>query len=387
MKTIVVLGAGLAAAPLIRQIMRTAVLTRKDLRMIVVAPNTHFHWPIAMPRVVVPGQMADEKVMYPLDTIFGQYPADKFEFVLGKASTLDPSGRLITVALNAGGVQSVAYDTLIVATGSSAKDDMPWKTLGTTDKTVETLRRLQKDIRDAKTIVVAGGGLTGAETAGELGFEYAKDGTKEVYFIHNRDLPLSPPVLHSVRKQIKVELEKMKVKVVANTTVTKVTKSSGGDTVLELREADGSTRTLRTQAYVPTTGLTPNTSFAPASMLDDGGFIKQTTHLQAEGYDDIFVIGDAGSLEVSKAYIAEAQMVHLVKALPVYLDGGKMAEYKVNSKEMVGITLGRSRATGQMGKFRVFSFLIWYMKGRFLGTDYAGLYAAGKKTMMTTFEK
>ncbi|PNY24106.1 Apoptosis-inducing factor 2 [Tolypocladium capitatum] len=386
MKTIVVLGAGLAAAPLIRQIMRSTVLTRKGLKMIVVAPNTHFHWPIAMPRVVVPGQMADDKVMFPLEPIFREYPADKFEFVLGRASELDPSANLVTVALNAGDSRAISYDTLVIATGASAKDDMPWKVLDTTEKTVERLHDLQRDIEGAETIVVAGGGLTGAETAGELGFEYARSGRKDVYFVHGGDLPLAPPVLQSVRKQTKTELEKIKVKMVANTTVTKVTRS-GRDTILELRAADGSTSTLTTQAYVPTTGVTPNTAFAPASMLDAHGYVKQTTRLQAEGHANIFVVGDAGSLEASKAQAAEAQTIHLIKTLPLHLDGAALPDYHVDTRDVYGVTLGRSRATGQMGGFKLFSFLIWYMKGRFLGTDYAPLFAAGKKTMMTTFEK
>lgn len=54
---------------------------------------------------------------------------------------------------------------------------------------------------------------------------------------------------------------------------------------------------------------------------------------------------------------------------------------------MLGVTLGRSRATGQMGSLKLWSFLLWYLKGRFLGTDYAGQYAAGKRTLMTAFEK
>ncbi|KAM4056028.1 pyridine nucleotide-disulfide oxidoreductase [Hirsutella rhossiliensis] len=386
-KTIVILGAGLAAAPLIRQLMRTLVLTRKDLKMVVVAPNSHFYWPIAIPRVMVPGQLADDKVMFPWDSIFGQYPADKFEFVLGKATALDPSAKTVTVALGeAESTRSVSYHTLVIATGASAKDNMPWKLLDTAEKTSERLHSLQSDIKDAKTIVVAGGGATGTETAGELGFEYAKSGDKDVYFVHGDTLPLAPPVLASVRKQARAELDKLKVKVIANTTVTKVSRT-GRDTVLELRHADGSTRTLTAQAYIPATGVTPNTSFAPASMLDGRGYIKQTGRLTAEGFDDIFVMGDAGNLEASKAQAAEAQAKHLIKALPVHLDGGKSPGYTAQTKETVAVTLGRSRGAGQMGSLRLFSLLVWYAKGRFLGTNYAPLYAAGKKTMMTTFEK
>ncbi|KAF5126079.1 hypothetical protein E5D57_010774 [Metarhizium anisopliae] len=79
---------------------------------------------------------------------------------------------------------------------------------------------------------------------------------------------------------------------------------------------------------------------------------------------------------------------HLIKVLPAYFEGGSLPEYKVNSKTMCGITLGHSKATGQMGNMKVFSWLIWWFKGRFLGTDKGpGINAAGKTTMPATFEK
>ncbi|KAG8421866.1 Apoptosis-inducing factor 1, mitochondrial [Metarhizium acridum] len=366
--------------------MRTTVLKSKDYRMVVVAPTTHFHWPIAMPRVVVPGQMPVEKIMYPLEPTFREYPEEKFEFVLGSASDLDPEGSVVTVALNDGTSRAVPYDTLFIATGSSAKDEMPWKLVGTADNTFDRIHALQKQVQGAETIVVAGGGLTGAETAGEIGYQYGRKGNKEVYFIYNDDLPLSPGVMESVRKQTKVGLERMKVKLVPKTTVTKAT-TRGRDTILELRHADGTTRTLTAQAYLPTTGVTPNTSFVPKSMLDENGYVRQTSFLRADGYKNIFVVGDAGSLEDNRSLAADAQAGHLIKFLPAYFEGGSLPEYKVNSKTMYGITLGQSKATGQMGNMKVFSWIVWFLKGRFLGTDKVPGIAAGKMTMSATFEK
>lgn len=386
MKTIVILGVGMAAAPLIRQTMRNVVLKDKEYNMIVVAPNTHFHWPIAMPRVIVPGQLPDEKAMIDLRPFFKEYPSDQFEFVLGTASALDPTGNIVSVSLSSGGSRTINYHTLVVATGTSSRDNMPWKALGDTEQTKQRVRELRQQIENAKTIVVVGGGQTGSETAGELGFEYSKQGRKEVYFIYNDALPLAPPVIDSVRKQTKTELEKLNVKLIPNTTVTAV-EHSGNDTTLTLTSSDGKTKTLTTQAYLPTTGGVPNSSFVPANLLDSDGYILQTQSLQVKGYDNIFVLGDVGNLERSTAGVADAQVVHLIKALPIHLKGGAKPQYTPSTKVMVGITLGRSRATGQMGSFKVFSFLIYYAKGRFLGTDYCHLIAAGKKTLLTTYEK
>lgn len=386
MKTIVILGAGLSAAPIIRQTMVNTVLKRDDLKLVVVAPNTHFQWPIAMPRVIVPGQIPEDQVLVPLEPTFKDYPASKFTWVKGKASALDTTSNLVTVTLNNGSSQSVVYDTLIIATGSRARDGMPWKTLDTTEATKAKIRSLHSQIKKAKTIVVAGGGYTGVETAGELGFEYSRHGQKEVIFIHSSTFPLGPPLIDSVRKAARTELDKLKVKVIPNSTVAKAT-PSGEDTIIEVLSEDGTTKSITAQAYVPAFGITPNTEFMPSNLVDAQGFIKQTKHLRVEGHSNIFVVGDAGGLEASMAQTTEAQTIHLIKALPIYFNGGEVPAYPGQPKIVYGITVGRSRATGQMGTMKALSLMVWFFKGRNMGVPNVVGWAAGKKTMAKTFEK
>lgn len=385
MKTILVLGAGIAAVPVIHQTMKTTVLKSKDLKMIVVNPTDYFLWPIAMPRLVVPGQLPDSKVIYELPPAFKNYPADKFEFVRGSAAAVDAQSSVASIALNSAGTREIAYDVLIIATGSSAKENMPWKMLDTSAHTFDSIHSIQQKVKSSETIVVVGGGATGIETAGELGFEYAKNGTKDVYFIHSGALPLGDHIKDSVRKQARDELEKLNVKIISNTTVTSTT-PAGDNVVLQLTAADGTTKSLTTGAYLPTMGMVPNTSFLPPSMLDTYGFVKQTTTLQAEGHKNIFVIGDAGSLEGNMALAADAQANHLIKTLPAFLKGDTVAEYKKSDKVMMSVTVGRARGTGQVGSFKIFSFLVWYLKGRFLGTDYVANLVAGKRSILTKFD-
>ncbi|KAM0204491.1 hypothetical protein ACHAPA_006738 [Fusarium lateritium] len=388
-KTIVVLGAGPAALPVIRQTMVNHVLKRNDLKMVVVAPNTHFLWPIAMPRVVVPGQISDDKVLIPFEPIFSTYPSDKFEWIQGKAVALDTNANVVSCEMNnTAAIREVNYHTLVIATGSRTREGLMWKGVGTTEETKAKLHEVQDQISKAKTIVVAGGGMTGSETAGELGFEYSQHGTKEVIFIYSGDLPLAPPATDAVRKQALKELEKLKVKSMPKSTVISATPTPGSsDIVLEVRSSDGTIKKVTTQAYLPATGVVPNTEFAPKTILDSNNFIKQTTHLQVEGHKNIFVLGDAGNLEESLIGRADTQALHLIKTLPIHIDGGESAEYVPIGKTMFVVTLGRSRATGQIGTWKLFSIVIWFVKGRTLGTDKAGAWAAGKRTMMTVLEK
>lgn len=386
-KTIVVLGAGPSALPVVRQTMVNFVLKKQGFKMVVVSPNTHFHWPVAMPRAIVPGQFEDDKVLIPIEPTFSSYPADKFEWIQGSASSLDTTSKTVQVELNGGaGVKEVVYNTLVIATGSRTIDDMPWKSLSTQDAK-DSLHKVRDQIKKAKTIVVVGGGLTGVETAGELGFEYSQHGTKRVVLVHNSNLPLAPPAVDKVRQSAADELKRLKVEIIANTTVSGTTTNEKGETIVELKAADGTTSTITTQAYIAATGVVPNTSFVPSNLLDDKKFVKQTNKLQVEGHSDIFVIGDAGNLEISTLKSADAQAGHMVKSLPIYLAGGDAVEYSPSTMIALGATIGRSRGTGQLGTWKMFSIMIWLAKGRYMGTDKAEAWAAGKRIMMQVFEK
>ncbi|KAF4440770.1 Pyridine nucleotide-disulfide oxidoreductase NAD-binding domain [Fusarium acutatum] len=235
--------------------------------------------------------------------------------------------------------------------------------MGTTGRPLERLHKLHRDISRAKTIAVVGGGAIG-------------------------DLPLSPGMIPGARKQAKVELERMNVKLVPNSTVTSTVKKAAGVVAVEVKDKNGKASTVEAGMYIPATGVTPNTSFVPADMLDSKGQIKQSKTLQAESYPDIFVAGEAGSLEASKAQMAGIQAVHIVKSLPGYvLRGEAVPEHAVDTKNTIAVTLGRSKGTGQFGKWKLPSFMVWSLKGRNLFTEGLGAFAAGKNTISTTYEK
>lgn len=61
MGTIAILGSGLSAVPVIWQAMAKVASKSKDYRLLVAAPNTHYHFLLAMPRAIIPGQLSDNK--------------------------------------------------------------------------------------------------------------------------------------------------------------------------------------------------------------------------------------------------------------------------------------------------------------------------------------
>ncbi|EQB56771.1 hypothetical protein CGLO_03190 [Colletotrichum gloeosporioides Cg-14] len=100
-------------------------------------------------------------------------------------------------------------------------------------------------------------------------------------------------------------------------------------------------------------------------MLDATGHVNQDASLRAPGHDNIFVVGD-----------------HVVKSIQAHFTGAaRPADYVADPKVLAGITIGRSRATGQMGTWKLPSIAIWLFKGRYIGTDYAKQLVEGKRTL------
>ncbi|KAM0285204.1 hypothetical protein ACHAQH_001635 [Verticillium albo-atrum] len=378
-KTLVVLGAGVAGTGIAHSALKNTVPKAKDLKVIIVTPNTDHFWNLATVRGVVPGQFTEETLFTPLAPAFAQYPKDSYELVIGTASSLKPDASTVVVRTASGTERTIPYDALVIATGSRARDDMPWKGLATTEETKARLRALRDEVGAASKIVVAGGGTTGIETVGEIAFEFGKK--KEVYFVIDKELPLEEQFREDVRRNVLTELEKLGVKVINRSKVTGVREGADGKKkILQLTNASGATSELETDAFLPTFGLIPNTEFAPAGLLDEGGLVHQNTDLKVPGYDNLYVLGDAGNLEASTAYLAGNQGTFLSKSLHHrYTGQGKVGKYTVDPKLVSAVTLGRSRGTGQTGNFKLPSLMVWFLKGRYLGTNYNKDAAYGRK--------
>jgi NADH dehydrogenase FAD-containing subunit len=184
MKNIVILGGSYAGVSTAHRILKQAAKAG-PFKITLVSPNTHFYWSIASPRGLVPGQLSDEKLFQHIVAGFNQYPASQFEFILASAESLDVEAKKVGIS-GCTGNKTLDYDFLVLATGSHTKGDTPFKGLGSTEATKDALHDIQARVKEAKTIVIAGAGVTGVETAGELGFEYGRQ--KEIILVSLRRL-------------------------------------------------------------------------------------------------------------------------------------------------------------------------------------------------------
>lgn len=173
-KTILILGASYVGIGVTHGILKHALKNNQlDYNVVLVSSTTHHYWNMASVRAIVPGQFSDEKLFASIPEGLQKY-GDIVEFVLGLATQLDTSTKTVTIKTDKGERQQ-QYDILIIATGSRAKgkEISPWYTSPSGyEATKEILHDFQDKVRNSKTIAIGGGGPTGVETAGELGYEY-----------------------------------------------------------------------------------------------------------------------------------------------------------------------------------------------------------------------
>ncbi|VUC25594.1 unnamed protein product, partial [Clonostachys rosea] len=266
------------------------------------------------------------RLFRPIEPGLSQYPRASWEFMAGKADSFDPDAHQIVV-------KTIPTPVELSPT-IHAKEGMPWKEVGSTEDTKNKVYTVQKQVKSSQSILIAGGGPTGIEVAGEIAFEYGQKGQKEVYFATDKKLPLDDAWQEDIRQGIKNELEKLGVKHIPNTKVTaaKPGYSSKGRTTLELTKASGKTSQLTVGAYLPAIGVEPNSDFVPAKYRNETGWVLQDKILRLPGHGDMFVIGDGGSMEAPSAIKAESHLIYSAKAIEQYVTGQtQFYQYKADA--------------------------------------------------------
>ncbi|RYP13681.1 hypothetical protein DL765_006763 [Monosporascus sp. GIB2] len=384
-KSVVILGAGFTGLPLAHRLLKyTAPKPGIKLKVVLVTPSSKFYWNLAATRGVIPGAIPDDQLFLDIKSALSQYPSSHFELLLGRATAVDASVNTVRVALNNGSQQTVVYDHLVIATGSHIGSNLPYKLLGSYEETLEALHSLQDRIDEAKSIVVAGAGPTGVEAAGEIAAAYGT--TKEVTLINSSEHVLhASNVLPSVAQSVERDLRKLGVNVISNTKVISTrdadpTENHGmSPRKTDLVRSNG--KTIVVDCYLPLFGVVANTQFLPEQWLDKDGNLKQGKTMRVEGTTNVWGIGDVGNLEPKQVVNTDAQIIYLAETLDRILTGkhNTIKEYKPLDKTMIFISMGPRHATGQIGNWKLWSWMVNYVKGRSIFLDEGPDYVGGKK--------
>jgi len=308
--------------------------------------------------------MPDSKLFAPIQDHLVPYK-DTITFVQGNATSLDPSTKTVTITAPSGTTTTQQYDILVITTGSRTKDPVPWKpSLDGYEATKDGLHKIQEQVKSAKSIVLGGAGPTGVEAAAELGFEYGKG--KEITLITSSSQILlgTPP---NVANFAENELRKLHVKVLKDTRITSSQALPSPSTQTELTLSSGAKMVV--DLYLPTVGVLPNTDFVPRNLLTEDGDVVVDDYLRVKGAEGVWAAGDVVDIQPSQFVYMQKQAAALAKNLDLVINGREPVLYKYDGAPMMAVALGRSRATGRFGNNRLPSLIVWFLKGRTLGTQ------------------
>ncbi|KAF2096066.1 FAD/NAD(P)-binding domain-containing protein [Rhizodiscina lignyota] len=375
-KDIVILGGSFAGISAAHHFLKDTVdklrvtRTAPSYRVVLISPSTHIYWNIGAPRgIVSPTWLPQNDLFVPIIPAFRRYPINRFHFIQGTATSVDMFARRVHVELHTpraagdhkprgsvdsqnrwstgskgskGSVtQSIEFHALIIATGTYAEDSL-YSLHGPHDDTLAALNEFHNAIPNAEGIIVAGGGPSGVETAGQLAtyfnrpsrtnrgpitalmnarpkflkgrlsrHELSTRKPKTITLISGNDR-LLPRLPLALGQQAEKSLESLGVHIIHNTRVVSAAQTPGG----KMRVVLNNDITITADLYVAATGVRPNTNFLPPEMLDASKYVStdpnylRVTRPPPGGM--VYCIGDCATY--SKNYILD-----VYEAVPVLM--------------------------------------------------------------------
>jgi len=344
--------------------------------------NFHLFQPLLYQ--VATGGLAAGDIAYPLREIFKE--ERNFQIIAAEVVDIHPDHR--KVVLSDG---EVAYDTLIVAAGSShhyfghgewAKQAPGLKTI---EDALEMRRRIflafeaaEREPDPAKrqawmTFVIVGGGPTGVELAGSLGelvqrtlknnFRRIDPEKSEILLVEafERVLPPYPPKLSAKAAEV---LRGLRIKVMAGTLVTEIDSES-----VTLRTGDRiqriPARNVLWCAGVQASPLGKILAQRTGAELDRSGRIIVQPDLSLPVYPEIFVIGDLANFSHHNdqplpaiAPVAIQQGQYAGKLIRQRLRGRALPPFRYRDKGNLAV-IGRHSAVANLKFLRFSGFLAW----------------------------
>lgn len=328
---------------------------KENTELTIVSPSTHIYFNFAAPRLLFEAEKVDQ-CMFGIESQLRLLKSKcMLSFIQGTVTDVDPGKQ--TVAVD-GGSQMLEYDYLFIATGTTC-DNKVFKLNGTHLETKKEVTELNKKLLSSESIAIVGGGPTGVETAGEIGY-YCKG--KKIVFYTGKKLPVHR--LGEQRAQsVMDQMNDLGVEVVNNLKCVSSQELADGRTEVTL--ADGSTAAYDTVVF--TEKHSPNTDFIQEPELKDKkGFLKVDQYLRLKGYHNVMAVGDV----VSEGGQSGVDIYHSQQKTFISYIKKELGGYNVSLKRYEPITdvlvlpVSRKGGVGVMKGWNYPRFLVKFMKGR-----------------------
>lgn len=274
---IVIIGSGFAARQLVKNIRKQNGAV--PIRMIAADSMDEYNKP-DLSHVISLNQRADEMTRQRA----GEF-AEQFNLTLHAnswVSDIDTDRRLVKC-----GEQQWAYDKLVLATGSSAVlPPIAGRELMLTLNSQQEYLACESQLRDARRVMILGGGLIGSE----LAMDFCRAG-KQVVVVDNSASLLASLMPAEVSSRLQHRLNQMGVELLFNQRLESLTKTPQG-----ISAALSNGRMLGVDAVVAAIGLRSNVGLAQHAGLAVNRGIVVNRQLQTSDAN-VYALGDCAEID------------------------------------------------------------------------------------------
>jgi len=351
MKNIVIIGGGPGGVAAAQNAAKS--LSSKEAKITLLEKRSFFFHAPGSLRAMVDTSFIP-KILIPYDNVFSKYPNVELKFATVDSIAYDAKTVTFTsTATSSGPQETISYDYLIIATGSSYPSPIkPTGAVSSTQDIERDLTQAAKDIKKSERILVVGGGAVGIEMAGELKAFYPD---KKIMLLDSHHELLSNQNVPKLREPVKQALLKHGVELFLGQRLKERFTSHQFGTKSLVTEAG---LTIESDAQLVCVGMKPNIDLMKdPECLDGGRSIKVTATMQVDhpsaDYEHVFVLGDASNHPTPKlAYWAMDQGKHLGMSIAKNILNGKdIKPYAAPSAEALFLPLGPGGGVGQLPMF------------------------------------
>ncbi|KAI4092851.1 MAG: hypothetical protein LQ344_003216 [Seirophora lacunosa] len=333
-------------------------------KLTLISPSTHFYFKIGSPRILAkPDLIPFSKAFLPLKDAFKEYPADRFSLVIGEAIELDEENKSITVQdtyTTTARNLTVYYSSLVIATGATANSPL-WNLKGSHESTLAALKEMHTSLPKAKTILIAGGGPAGVETAGELATIYTNASITLLSGSTRLLTRLRPAISAAAEAQLNnlsVTVIHKSLKVAQNTT--------GRSTNTTLHLSDNTSRDV--DVYIDATGTRPNSAFLPTHWLTKDGHVRTEDKLTLRGpVPSVYAIGDVAGYSLGNVFDINDAVRPMCSSIYQDLSGRNKPTskpFKQNTAETQLVPIGPNGGVGAVFGWKLPSFAVKMIKSK-----------------------
>ncbi|SAL96995.1 hypothetical protein [Absidia glauca] len=343
MKTIVIVGGGYGGVALAKALEKQHH-SDDSVRILLIEAKSHFYHTVGGLRAAV--QDLDDVVFIPYANVF---TSSRHQVVHATVNRFDKKAVYLDSVTQDGGDQ-IAYDFLVIATGTNYAAPARIE-CAEMDQGKQQLQQIRQQIKQARHVLIVGGGPVGIELAGELKDANLKD--QQVTLIHSQSQLGHPSYMPlKVHHKLVHLMTSHGIQVLLDDKVDLPPSSSGTMVVVPstpLATSHKGADLSSVDLIVMATGNRPSPQWIQASvpdLLQSDNYVKVKPTLQVDHPDfpNLFVLGDIAGLDEAKlAYRAANGHTPVVAANinTLLTNGTHLKEYKKGIDIML-ITFGKS---------------------------------------------